>query len=47
MLLLDKLLPVNAMLEFLPHPGSILKLHYLKLSGISVTDLAKELRFQM
>jgi addiction module HigA family antidote len=26
------------------HPGSILKLHYLEPSGISVTDLAKELR---
>ena len=26
------------------HPGSILKLHYLDPSGISVTDLAKELR---
>ena len=26
------------------HPGSILKLHYLEPSGISVTDLAKNLR---
>jgi addiction module HigA family antidote len=26
------------------HPGSILKLHYLDPSGISVTDLAKDLR---
>ena len=26
------------------HPGSILKLHYLEPLGISVTDLAKELR---
>ena len=26
------------------HPGSILKLHYVEPSGISVTDLAKELR---
>jgi addiction module HigA family antidote len=26
------------------HPGSILRLHYLEPSGISVTDLAKELR---
>jgi addiction module HigA family antidote len=26
------------------HPGLILKLHYLDPSGISVTDLAKELR---
>ena len=26
------------------HPGSILKLHYVELSGISVRDLAKELR---
>ncbi len=26
------------------HPGSILKLHYLEPSGISITDLAKELR---
>jgi addiction module HigA family antidote len=26
------------------HPGLILKLHYLETSGISVTDLAKELR---
>ena len=26
------------------HPGSILKFHYLEPSGISVTDLAKELR---
>ena len=26
------------------HPGSILKLHYLKPSVISVTDLSKELR---
>lgn len=26
------------------HPGSILKLHYLDPSGISVTDLAKNLR---
>ena len=26
------------------HPGSILKIHYLEPSGISVTDLAKELR---
>ena len=26
------------------HPGSILKLHYLEPSGISVTDLAKDLR---
>ncbi len=26
------------------HPGLILKLHYLEPSGISITDLAKELR---
>jgi addiction module HigA family antidote len=26
------------------HPGSILKLHYLKPSEISITELAKELR---
>ena len=26
------------------HPGSILKLHYLEPSEISITDLAKELR---
>ena len=26
------------------HPGSILRLHYLDPSGISVTDLAKDLR---
>ena len=26
------------------HPGSILRLHYLEPSGISVTDLAKNLR---
>jgi antitoxin HigA-1 len=26
------------------HPGSILKLHYLEPAGISVTDLAKELK---
>lgn len=26
------------------HPGSILKLHYLEPLGISVTDLAKDLR---
>jgi antitoxin HigA-1 len=26
------------------HPGSILKLHYLDPSGISITDLAKDLR---
>ena len=26
------------------HPGAILKLHYLEPSGITVTDLAKELR---
>ncbi len=29
------------------HPGSILKLHYLEPSGISVTDLAKELRLSV
>jgi len=27
-----------------PHPGAVLRLHYLEPSGISVTDLAKELR---
>ena len=26
------------------HPGAILKLHYLEPTGISVTDLAKELK---
>lgn len=26
------------------HPGAILKVHYLEPSGISITDLAKELR---
>jgi antitoxin HigA-1 len=30
--------------RFPSHPGSILKLHYLEPLGISVTELAKELR---
>jgi antitoxin HigA-1 len=30
--------------RFPSHPGSILKLHYLEPTGISVTELAKELR---